>query len=148
MLSGTFSNTTDPEFAVLDEESTGEGINVIKASLNLTPEQVYAGINTNTKLRKIMSNYLHVGLSCTAQTLAWYKLELENVIQKQLCLQHDVVSIKDSVLYNLDHLTNFINQVNEKVYDISQIYNHTMGNLDLTIQEHLLYGLGSKFFSE
>ena len=94
-----------------------------------------------------MFNYLHVGLSRNAQTLAQYKLELENVIQKQLCLQHDAASIKDSVLYNMDHLTNCINQVNKKVYDVARSYDHTMENLDLTIQEHLLHRLGSKGFS-
>ena len=87
LLSGTSNNTTDPDFTILGEYPTGEGINVIKASLNLIPEQVYAGTFTNTKLRKMMSNYLHVGLSCTAQNLAQYKLELENVIRKQLCIQ-------------------------------------------------------------
>ena len=48
----------------------------------------------------------------------------------------------------MDHLTNCINQVNKKVYDVAQSYDHTMENLDLTIQEHLLHGLGSKGFSE
>ena len=58
LLSGASNNITDPDFAVLGEDPIGDGINVIKANLNLTPEQVYAGINTNTKLRKMMSNYL------------------------------------------------------------------------------------------
>ena len=48
----------------------------------------------------------------------------------------------------MDHLTNCINQVNEKVYNVAQSYDHTMENLDLTIQEHLLHGLGSKGFSK
>lgn len=38
--------------------------------------------------------------------------------------------------------------MNENVYDVACTYNHTMGNLYLTIQEHLLDGLGSKVFSE
>ena len=31
---------------------------------------------------------------------------------------------------------------------MAKAYDHTVGNLDLTIQEHVLHGLGSKGFSE
>ena len=44
----------------------------------------------------------------------------------------------------MDHLTNCINKVIEKVYDVAQSYYHTMENLDLTIQEHLLHEIVSK----